>query len=326
MGVISIDGAQAAAYDQAGDLASVFPFGGDQWPTADRAVIGEDLLRDLGACQNVWCAEDSGSWTWLAGLRPLEFDSGVFGCKMAKLGPLLHSAKWPETGEAAVGGAVLKAVRGQAAEDGYDCLVARVPCRDYLAAQCLEECGFRLADVSVEWLLNLDARPEVPGLDKDYSVVDPDRGDTPRLCRLAAESLCDLDAYSDRFAMDPGMRGGCPEMYSRWMANCLSGDQADKVIVIKGPEGPAGFICLRAAPGAGPGADCGWVVLNAVTNGQRGRGMYNALLSSGLGWLAANGARRARVRTKLSQQAVIRAWSRLGARQVFADLTFHLWL
>ena len=321
-----MDGAAAAATDQAGELASVFPFGGDQWPMADRALATESLLRDLASCPKTWSVQSNGKWAWLAGLKDLAFDSGVFGRRMARLGPIMHRAKWPGEPVAAHGEDVLRAACDHAAARGYDCLVARVPCRDYLAAQCLEACGFRLADVSVEWLLNLERAPGLQYLDEGYSVGDPEDGDAPVLCRLAAESLCDLDAYSDRFALDPGMRGGCPEMYSRWMANCLSGDQADTVLVLRGPKGPAGFICLRRATGRGPGADCGWIVLNAVSNGQRGRGMYNALLSSGMGWLAANGCRRARVRTKVSQQAVIRAWSRLGARQVYADLTFHLWV
>ena len=127
-----------------------------------------------------------------------------------------------------------------------------VPCRDYLAAQCLEACGFRLADVSVEWLLNLERAPGLQYLDEGYSVGDPEDGDAPVLCRLAAESLCDLDAYSDRFALDPGMRGGCPEMYSRWMANCLSGDQADTVPGAQGAQGPGGL--HLPAPRHGPRA------------------------------------------------------------------------
>jgi GNAT superfamily N-acetyltransferase len=110
------------------------------------------------------------------------------------------------------------------------------------------------------------------------------------------------------------------------VANSLHGDQADQVLVLEREGEVLGFISLKLPPGGeGPDADTGWVALNAISPSARGRGLYHGLLQRGLAWLAKHRAARARVRTKLTQEAVIRAWSVAGGRQVYADLTFHLW-
>ena len=218
---------------------------------------------------------------------------------------------------------MLSACRGR----GLDFLLARVPSRDILAAQVLEGAGFRLADASVEWMLDLDKLPESNDIPPGFDIRAWQGEEAGLLEDMAAEAMCDLDSWADRFAMDPGLRPTCPKLYRLWLANSLYGDQADQVLVLEKDGRAAGFITARLPRGgSGPEKDCGWVVLNAITPDARGRGLYNELLLRALYWLNKNGARLARVRTKLSQQAVIRAWSRLGARQVHSDFTFHLWL
>ncbi|MBI4798511.1 MAG: GNAT family N-acetyltransferase [Desulfarculus sp.] len=303
------------------------PFVGQDWPGWGGEPAAKALLAQAGENARWWAASRPGQWQWLLGLEALAFDSQVFGRAMGRLAPIAHREPWPEPAAQEDGERLLAQVLGQAWHEGLEGLVARVGSRDFLAARVLEAAGFCLADLSVEWLLELKdrplARPEVPaGL-----AVRPWRpADEGPLMDLAAAAFCDLDSYADRFALDPVMRPQCPELYRRWLGNCFGGGQADMVLVLEADGAPQGFITLKKpSPGDGPAAGCGWVNLNAIAPGLRGQGLYNLLLRHGLEWLAAQGARRARVRTKLSQGAVIRAWSRLGARQVYSDMTFHLW-
>ncbi len=302
-------------------------FVGEAWPGWPSGQAAAACMAQAGEQAQWWVLERQGVWWWLLGLEPLEFDSQVFGRAMARLAPLVHRSSWPGQPAQEQGERLLGQVLGQAWHQGLEGLVARVGSRDYLAARVLEAAGFFLADLSVEWLLELRdlplARPTPPA----GMQVRPWRpADQEALKDLAAAAFCDRDAYADRFALDPVMQPGCPELYRRWLANCFGGRQADMVLVLEAGAKPQGFITLKKAPaGSGPQAGCGWVNLNAISPGLRGRGLYNLLLRQGLDWLAAPGARRARVRTKLSQGAVIRAWSRLGGRQVHSDMTFHLW-
>ncbi|MCB2225313.1 MAG: GNAT family N-acetyltransferase [Desulfarculaceae bacterium] len=305
MPIIALSGEQAAARPEGASLAAAATRGG-QWPPRP----GDRVLA----------LEENGAWTWLAAWRELAFDSEVFGLPLGQAG-LLHAEAWPRDEARAQGAQLIGRLLREARNEGLAGLSCRVGDDDFLAAQALETAGGILADVSVAWeasLAGLAAPPALPG----GLVLRPwQEADRAGLKALAASAFCDREAYADRFALDPRLSPGCPELYARWMANSLGGEQADQVLVLVGDD-LAGFITLKR-----PGDDgAGWVVLNAVAPEKRGQGLYNLLLAHGLAWLAQEGASVARVRTKTSQRAVIRAWSRLGARPLAGDLTFHLWL
>jgi len=296
------------------------------WPFGREALGGSPVEAALaglsGAAGGAAWEGGDGAWTWLAAWEPLDFDSAVFGRPLGRLTWLAHAASWPGEDAQAQGRALVTAVLSQAWAAGREGLYLRLPARDLLAAQAAEGAGFRLMDVSVDWELDLAALPPVPAPPAGLSLRPWREADRPALLDLAGQSFCDLGAYGDRFALDPRLRPGCPELYRQWLANSLGGPQASQALVLAAGAEVAGFITLKLAAGAD---DPAWVVLNAVTPARRGAGLYNLLLAHGLAWLAGAGATRARVRTKVSQRAVIRAWSRLGARQTAAWLTFHAW-
>lgn len=328
MRTVNLDGPGARDSKPASELLAAWPFVADAWPGQDRSRAAGEALGRLGDDSRVTALAGGEGWRWMAALTPLPLDGQIFGRPMAKIAPLAHREAWPGPEALQEGRDFLAAVMDEAGRDGIKGLVARVPVRDVLAAQCLESAGFLLMDVSVEWLADLERLPEQHEPAAGGMAVRTWRPeDEPVLRDLAGRALCDLAAYPDRFAMDPRMRPSCQEMYRRWMANSLAGDQADQVLVLDMEGEAVGFITLRLPPGGdGPEADCGTVVLNAVAPEHRGKGLYHLLLRRGLRWLAGHGAARARVRTKLAQGAVIRAWAAVGARQVYSDLTFHHWL
>jgi len=326
MQVISQSTAEILEARAAWELMADYAFVADAWQGWDHEEAARQALESLPHEGRGWALLDGGGWQWLALSAPLEFDSQLFGRRMARLWPIAHRDAWPGPEALDQGKHLLAQIKEAEAQEGVQCLVARVPGRDFLAAQALEACGFRLMDVSVEWLTSLDQLPKHGRLPRGMSIRTWRPGDEEKLADLTAKAMCHLDAYPDRFAMDPRLRSSCGEMYRRWVANSLSGDQADQVLALTQDEEAAGLITLKLPREKGPGAGCGYVVINAIAPEFRGQGLYHELLLRGLEWLLKHGANKARVRTKLSQQAVIRAWARLGARQVYSDCTFHLWL
>jgi GNAT superfamily N-acetyltransferase len=326
MQVISQSIAETIEARAAWDLMESYAFVADAWQGWDPQEAAKESLESLPGEGLAWALLDGGGWQWLAVSAPLEFDSNLFGRRMARLWPIAHRKAWPEPEALAQGKHVLSQVKEAQAANGVQCLVARTPGRDFLAVQALEASGFRLMDVSVEWMAPLDELPKRGHLPGGVGIRTWRPGDEEPLSTLAAEAMCHLDSYADRFAMDARLRFNCQEMYRKWVANSLSGDQADQVLALTQDDEPAGLITLKLPREKGPGSDCGFVVINAITPELRGQGLYHELLLRGLEWLYKHGAQKARVRTKLSQQAVIRAWARLGGRQVYSDCTFHLWL
>lgn len=333
MALLTLSAPELRGHAEALALLRAWPFVADDGaePPAQRAA---GLLAGLSqSARAVALAPEraDGPWSWLAAWERLAFDSELFGRPLGRVDILAHAAPWPEAEALADGRAVIAAACAAAWDAGLDGLSLRLPARDLLAVQAAEAAGFRLVDASVEWELDLAAAPGATAPPAGLGLRPAGAADAPALMDLAARSFCDLDSYGDRFALDPRLRAGCPELYRRWMANSIAGERADQVLVLRqagpaavaDPDRPAGFITLQNPPAGAAG--CGWVVLNAVDPAQRGRGLYNLLLAHGLAGLKAAGAERARVRTKVSQLAVIRAWSRLGARQVAAWLTLHAW-
>ena len=327
MQIINPSAAELPGLREARKLAGQYAFGADAWPGWAGDEAAAHALETLAEAESVWVLADAAGWKWLTGYKPLEFDTRLFGRRMAALLPVMHAEPWPEPGALSEGREFLAKAAAAAALAGHEFMSARVPARDMLAAQALSRAGFLLMDVSVEWLTELENQPArtppPPGV-----TVRPSRpADKEALVGLASSAMCDLNAYADRFAMDPRLKSHCPELYRRWLVNSLEGEVADMVLVLEYEDAPAGFITLRQPPaGPGPGADCGWVALNAIDPDIRGKGLYNHMLARGFAWLAKHGAKRARVRTKASQNAVTGAFAKVGGRQVSADLTFHLWL
>lgn len=327
MQLITMEAQEAASSRGASELLSHYAFVTDDWPEADPAETAHEVLDGLEPKTPLWVILEAEGWQWLAGLERLEFDSHLFGWPMARITPLAHRVPWPDPKSLSQGRQVLSALIKKADEEKIDFLSAKVPARDFSAAQALEATGFYLADLSVEWLVDIKELPPKRPMPPQMSVRTWRPEDKDALLDLASESFCDLFAYTHRFALDPRLRSQCGILYRRWTANSLSGDQADQVFVLEAENAPMGFITLKQPPGGkGPQADCGWVVLNAIHPSLRGQGLYHHLLIRGLNWLSKHGAQKTRVRTKISQTNVINAFSGLGGRQVSADLTFHLWL
>ena len=327
MGIVCYQSGQAIDFEAALELLRHHSFITDAWPGLSADQAAQYALEDCRMADQAWALVQNGRWQWLAALGPLRFDSELTGLKMSKISLLAHRQAWPEPKAFTQGREFMGGILIDQRERNLDFLLARVPSRDILSAQIMEDMGFRLADASVEWMLDLDNLPEYRGIPQGFAIRPWQEADAPLLGDLAGSTMCDLDSWADRFAMDPNLRPTCPELYRLWLKNSLSGDQADQVLVLEAGGEAAGFITIKLPRSAhGPEKDCGWVVLNAITPDLRGQGLYNGLLLRALDWLHENGARLARVRTKISQQAVIRAWSRLGARQVHSDFTFHLWL
>lgn len=323
----SLDSTAALSAGGARNILENYAFITDAWPKWNPGEAAGHTLAHLPPKARLSVLQEKDTWLWMAVLAPLEFDSELFGRPVARLWPLVHRTPWPAARDLEQGRSLVERVLQEARDQGLECIMARTPARDFLSAQALEGCGFALHDVSVEWLLELAGLPQDGDLPPGLEVRPWQEPDRPALLELVPEAFCDLMAYADRFALDPRLRPHCRRMYRRWTANCLSGEQADQVLVLDRQGVPAGIITLRLPrETSGPGADCGWVVINAIQADLRNQGLYGHLLLRGLHWLRDQGAQRARVRTKVSQQAVIRAWSHLGASQVYADLTFHLWL
>ena len=213
MQLITMEAQEAASSRGASELLSHYAFLTDEWPEADNAETAQEVLSGLNPQAPLCVASDAEGWQWLAGLERLEFDSHLFGWPMARIQPLAHRTPWPDPESLSQGRQVLSALIAKAGEEKIDFLSARVPARDFLAAQVLEAAGFYLTDLSVEWLVDIEKAPPKRAMPPHMSVRTWRPEDKDALLELAAESFCDLFAYTHRFALDPRLRSQCGILY-----------------------------------------------------------------------------------------------------------------
>lgn len=206
------------------------------------------------------------------------------------------------------------AVLTWAGQNGIACLYYRADARDTASIQHAEHHGFRF--VSIRLTMTRDG--ETPGpLGGDGAVRQAATDDVKSLEQIARASHTNT-----RFHLDTRFdRERSRELYAVWIRDSVSGRLADRVLVVDGPDGPAGYVALRAdADGIG---HIGLIAVSAV---HRGRGYGERLVAEGLRWLASREVARVQVVTQGADPAAIRFYERCGFSVSAVELWFHRWL
>jgi ribosomal protein S18 acetylase RimI-like enzyme len=237
--------------------------------------------------------------------RYLDWDSDFFQRRIARLLPNQLVPGMLEQAQAWC--------RSQAIECLYFLAAGDHPSSLRLACQH----GFTLVDtrLTLERMLsseNLAPEPQ----DADISVRVWQPGDIPVLSDIAAHSFTQT-----RFHNDPGFSKERAEaLYRRWIETSCQG-YAGQVLVAVDKGAPAGFITLNTNAEQRLGS----ISLLGVSKTARQRGLGGLLVSSGLGWLAAQGAVRAAVVTQGANLAALRLYQRNGFSITDMSLWFHKW-
>lgn len=172
--------------------------------------------------------------------------------------------------------------------------------------------GFRLVDTQVEYLHTLT----------EVRCVDPPDGclirDFEERDREAVESIAEGSFSVDRWHADPSLPNElCDRYYRSWIQSCIAG-YAQKVLVAEEDGKACGFLALRS-----DGSGWARISLTAVADGQRGRGVYSALVSSALGWAREGGLSRVLATTQIDNYGSRRTWIRAGFNASDAWYVLH---
>jgi dTDP-4-amino-4,6-dideoxy-D-galactose acyltransferase len=230
-----------------------------------------------------------------------EWDSDFFGVRIATV-----AARELNDDTAA-------AVLDWSRANGVACLYYLADAHDAASIRMAEDHGFRLVDIRLTMSRQVDS-PALPA--SDEPVREATDADTAMLARIARESHTNTRFHLDsRF--DPERSR---EMYAIWIRDSVSGRLADRVLVVDGPDGPAGYVALRV-----DALGVGRIGLIAVSSVHRGRGYGERLVFEGLRWLASRGVSRAEVVTQGAHAGSVRFYERCGFSVHRVELWFHRW-
>ena len=114
-------------------------------------------------------------------------------------------------------------------------------------------------------------------------------------------------------------------LYRAWIKNSLSKELADEVLVYEKNGRVLGFITLQLPTAADRehGQKLGHIPLNAVDTSCHGQGIYGDLVRAALCRFREQGVEKVDIKTQLPNNAVHRAWSKVGAKLTMSWYRFH---
>ncbi len=233
----------------------------------------------------------------------LEWDSGVFGFAVARIGEIEDR----ETLKAAIGSARRNDVR-----------LAYLQTDDSRVARDAETLGGLLVSERVTFARSVsrDWNPRVRSANSALK-VETWRGTTPtpEMIQLAR----DAGRYS-RFRLDPKIPTKVFEkIYDAWIINSLNGKIADEVMVTLDGSTVSGLVTVGRKNGR---ADIG---LLAVCARSRGRGLGKALVEASLDWAVRHDISDAQVVTQGANVGACRLYESCGYTIERSEHVFHFW-
>lgn len=206
---------------------------------------------------------------------------------------------------------------GEAAEAGVECLYFAAAADDFATVLAAEERGFHLVDVRVVLERPADV-PAVAAADEGEFVIDAARPeDLPRLEQIATQI-----ARLSRYAADPRFsRAETERLYRVWIGNACNG-YVDAILIARERAGgdALGFVGTKMH-----GELCD-LQLVGVALEERQRRIGRALVTAGIAWARAQGAKRLQVVTQGRNVAAQRLYQQLGFLTTEVKLFYHLWL
>lgn len=166
-----------------------------------------------------------------------------------------------------------------------------------------------VADLAV---LNSDLLNEARQIVEEYSYPEVNN-DMKRLAFQIGER--------SRFGVDPNMPNMLMEkMYETWVTNCIKGNMAKQVFVIRRGSAIAGMVTISEKNGRG---DIGLI---AVSKKFQGQGLGKVLVYAAQAQFIADGYAEAQVVTQLDNQSACKLYEKTGYKLSQIENFYHFWL
>jgi hypothetical protein len=279
------------------------------------------LLHKLAACLKdgkVLVAEGDGGLRALAAVRPLPWDSSVFGIRMGQIPVFIHDGRAAREDISRLIDTLLNSCRA----DGIVHLNMKADADDFTLVQCLEGKGFYLVDTIVTFIF-VPRRQEL-GHGKylfKTRVYRPEDHDA--VLHVAAEAY---KGFIGRYHADPHLpRELCDKLYQAWAKQLLDGGLAERIIVAERKGKVVGFLGYRMKKDIleATGVRCVGGGLGGCL--PEGFGAYTAILEEAM----REGMHRYDMQdfeTQLNNINIVRIYQKLNFEFARAKYTFHAWL
>lgn len=229
-----------------------------------------------------------------------EFNSGIFGMKM---GNIIYE-----------NGISINDILVEANKEKFDHISIKIDTNDLSVCNDFLSHGFYLVDTLLSYKFEYN-KTEI--LDYQYSsevIIEPvNKAEVDKVCQIAYNSF-----FNDRFHNDPLLDNDmCNLYYETWIRNSCNGF-ADLVLVGKDEKGNIlGFGTCKYHSDKESS-----LVLNAVTEQARGKGLYTAMIYEAMKHFKGKSSVLT-LGTQINTYAVQKAWTKLGFRIYDSKYVLH---
>jgi len=265
----------------------------------------------------VLLAERDGAVQALAAVRPLPWDSSIFGIRMGQAPFFIHRGPASRDDALLLAEALLESARAS----GLAHLNARADADDFTLMQCLEAKGFYLADTIVTYIF-IPRRQELGHGKRLFKTRVYRPEDHDAVLHVAAVAY---RGFIGRYHADPHLpRERCDRLYEAWARQLLDGGIAERIIVAERKGKVVGFLGYRMKKDilAATGIRCGGGLGGCLPEGF---GAYTAILEEAM----REGMHRYDMQdfeTQLNNINIVRIYQKLNFEFARAKHTFHAWL
>lgn len=268
----------------------------------------------------VWLAGEGSETRAVAGIRPLPWDSSIFGIKMGHIPVFAHRASRGSSGGEI--GELLDALLESCRQDGFAHMNIKADADDFALIQALEARGFYLVDTIVTYIF-IPRRQELPHIKSLFKTRLYRKEERDAILRVAREAYKN---FIGRYHADPHLPNEtCDRLYDLWARKLLEGGIAEAIIVAERRGKVVGFLGYRMKRDI---LDVtGVKVVGGGLGGclPEGFGAYTAILEKAM----REGMYRYDMQdfeTQLNNINIVRIYQKLNFEYARAKYTFHAWL
>ncbi len=304
-------------------MAAAYPFNDlRRYRLFNRARQQAYLQHRIDGCVqdgSVWVAEAGGRIVAVAAVRPLPWDSSVFGVPMAQVPVFVHGGG-PDARDTVA--ALADRLVAECRSSGLRHLNVRVDADDLVLLQELEARGFYLVDTVVTYTF-IPKRQELPHVKHLFATRTYRPEDRDQIVEVAGIAY---QGYIGRYHADRHLpRHLSDRLYALWAEQLVDGGLAEQIIVAERKGRIVGFVGYRMKKDIL--AATGLKVVGGGLGGCRpeGVGAYSALLEEAM----REGMHRYDMQdfeTQINNVNVIRIYQKLNFEYARAKYTLHAWL
>jgi ribosomal protein S18 acetylase RimI-like enzyme len=199
---------------------------------------------------------------------------------------------------------------------GYQHLAVKIDTGQKLMIHQLQKNGFLLMDTLVTYMFDYSKKQLEP-MEHQSIIRSAQPEDELELKHIAYHAF-----KIDRFHSDPSLDPKLADhYYEQWITNSMNGF-ADRVVVSELNNKAVGFTTCNF-PKANDPQKIGTLVLSAVSDESRGKGVYTSMIHEGVRWLK-DYANFVKVGTQIDNYPVQKTWMKMGFSLVSSQYVFHL--